>query len=120
MIDMLRIPPHILVEMKDMIRQSRTPAPQISLSNLLGSKPLYGSSVVEYQHTIESKLQSLALEGITNVELVTHPARITEAFKLHDDYAWARELENNLVNSLAFAHFLKQRKFGLISHETLR
>jgi predicted glycoside hydrolase/deacetylase ChbG (UPF0249 family) len=120
MIDMLRVPQNVVAEMKAIIHQSMSPAPQISLGNLLGSKPAIVPSPEEYQRTVMARLQSLAGEGMQSVELITHPARITEFVRQHDTYLWARELETALVNSPSFARFLEINHFGLIPHASLR
>ena len=119
MIDMLRVPQNVVVEMNAIVRRSNSLAPQISLSNLLGSKPTTVPSTEEYQRIMESRLQDLANEGMQSVELVTHPVRITEFVRQHDTYLWARELETALVNSASFARFLKLNRFHLISYAGL-
>ena len=120
MIDMLRVPQNVVAKMEAIVRQATSPAPQISLSNLLGSKPAVIPSPEEYQRTVQSRLQSLANEGMQSVELITHPARITEFVRQHDTYLWARELETALVNSPSFARFLEINHFCLIPHAGLR
>ena len=120
MIDMMRIPQSIVAEMGTIVHQSTSPAPQLSLSNLVGSKPAVAPSAEEYQRIVEARLQSLASEGTQSVELVTHPARITEFVRQHDTYLWARELETTLVNSPSFARFLEINHFCLVSHASLR
>jgi len=119
-IDMLRVPQNVITEMEMIIRQSIFPGPHISLGNLLGSKPVIVPSGEEYQRIVETKLQSLAGEGTRSVELITHPAKITEFVRQHDTYLWARELETALVNSPSFASFLETNHFCLISHACLR
>jgi predicted glycoside hydrolase/deacetylase ChbG (UPF0249 family) len=119
MIDILRVPQSVVAEMNAAIRRSASLAPQISLSNLLGSKPTVIPSTGEYQRIMEARLQSLANERTQTVELVTHPARITEFVRRYDTYLWARELETALVNSLSFARFLEINRFRLISYVSL-
>ena len=120
MIDMLHVPQNVLARMEAIIHQSMFPAPQISLGNLLGSKPAIVPSPEEYQRTVMVRLQSLAGEGVQSVELITHPARITEFVRQHDTYLWARELETALANSPSFARFLEINHFCLIPHAGLR
>jgi len=120
MIDLLHVPQDVVAEMKAIIHQSIFPVPQISLGNLLGSKPVIVPSMEEYQRTVEAKLQSLAGEGTRSVELITHPAKITGFVRQHDTYLWARELETALVNSPSFARFLEINHFCLIPHACLR
>ena len=120
MIDMLHIPQSVLAEMKAMVQQSRSPSPQISLSNLLGGRPAFTPEVEEYERIVETRLNTLAREGVDNVELITHPAHITQNIRQHDDYVWARELETALVNSPSFAQFLKSNDYSLLAHTDLK
>ncbi len=120
MLEMLRIPQEIIGEMKAIIHQSNSPTPQISLSNLLGSKPAIVPSEEEYQQKVEVKLQCLANDGVRSVELITHPAIIDDFTRQHDTYLWARELETALVNSASFAHYLDINHFCVIPHASLR
>jgi len=120
MIDMLRVPQNVVAEMEAIVQQSTSPTPEISLSNLVGSKPAIVPSAEEYQRTVVARLQSLAGEGVQSVELITHPARITEFVRQHDTYLWARELETALVNSSTFARFVETNHFCLIPHASLK
>jgi predicted glycoside hydrolase/deacetylase ChbG (UPF0249 family) len=118
-IDMLHVPQDVVAEMEAIVHQSASPTPQISLGNLVGSKPIIVPSKEEYQQTVEARLQNLASEGMRSVELITHPAKITEFVRLHDTYLWARELETALVNSPSFARFLEVNRFRLVPHTCL-
>ena len=120
MINMLRVPVSVLTEMKAMVLQSGSPVPQISLSNLIGSRPVNSLGAVEYERIVGNKLNSLAMEGIDCTELITHPVCITDLIRLHDDYLWARDLETALVKSLSFARFLKRNSYCLVTYEGLR
>ena len=120
MVNMLRVPQGILAEMRDILCRSRHPSPQVSLSNLLGSRPAEIPPAGDYQQLVEARLSSLAGEGIDTVELVTHPTRITDTFRQHDDYAWARELETALVTSDSFACFLRSHDYRPSAHASLR
>lgn len=120
MIDMLRVPEGALSEMKAMVRQSRVPSPELSLSNLLGGRPAGACGKEDYQRMVEAKLMNLASGGLGSAELVTHPARITEAVRHSDDYVWARELETALVSSPSFAQFLELGPYHLAIHADLR
>lgn len=119
MIDMLRIPQNVVAEMEAIVQQSTSPTPEISLSNLVGSKPAIVPSAEEYQRTVVARLQSLAGEVTRSVELITHPAKITKFVRQHDTYLWARELETALVNSPSFARFLEINHFRLVPHASL-
>lgn len=120
MIDMLHIPPEIIQEMSTIINHSLSPCPNVSLGNLMGSKPLVLPSGEQYQGMVEKRLTSLAEEGLESVELITHPAIINELFHQSDSYSWARSLETTLVNSSKFKQFLKNNRFQLVRDLILR
>ncbi len=120
MIDMLHIPADIIKEMKIIIDHSISTSPDISLGNLVGSKPLVSPTIGEYQQTMEASLLSLAAEGKNIVELITHPANITDLVRKYDSYYWARKLETALVNSSTFKQFLDTNGFHLVRDMAIR
>jgi predicted glycoside hydrolase/deacetylase ChbG (UPF0249 family) len=119
MINMFRTPSNIVAEMEKIVRQSTSHAPQLSLSNLLGSKPANVPSAIEYQHLVETKLQDLSSAGTRSVELVTHPTQIVSLDNPKDSYYWTRKLETALVGSRSFALFLKNNHISLVAHRDL-
>ena len=94
---MMRIPPEIEAEMQSLVKESRVPAPEVSISNLLGSRLSNIPDPHKYEQMVETQLEKLAHSGVKSVELVTHPAQLSPAFRKKDDYVWARELETALV-----------------------
>ena len=118
-VEMLHIPTEIIQEMQIIIGHSSSLSPDISLGNLIGSKPLLLPSAHKYQKDMQTRLKILAAEGKHTVELITHPANMTDLVRQHDDYFWARKLETALVNSSTFAQFLKSSNFRLISNLAL-
>ena len=117
---MMRIPPEIEAEMQSLVKESRVPAPEVSISNLLGSRLSNIPVSLEYEQMVEIQLEKLANSGVKSVEFVTHPAQISPAFREKDDYAWARELETALVNSFPFAGYLERNDYCIIKHAELR
>ena len=119
-LQMMRIPAGIEAEMQGLVRESRVPAPEVSISNLLGSRLSKIPDSPEYERMVEIELEKLANSGVKSVEFVTHPAHISPAFRDKDDYVWARELETALVNSISFAGYLERNNHCIITHAELR
>lgn len=112
-LDMMHVPEEVVEKMRRVLLQSGQSTAEISLGNLVGSKPAVLPSPADYQEAMENKLLLLSSEGIQSVELVTHPVNFTDFVRTHDTYFWARSLETTLVMSGSFREFLTNHGFKL-------